>query len=1190
MASRVDTGGAAADAGIQYARGVAAAVVAAAASDSALPALGLAESDRATSLWIESDYAVDDIAVKTVEGLTLLVQAKRRLDASVLREAVAQWRDHIDQDGDLVMTRLVIACGSMSRTMETLQRVLSRHETETVGEHTKAEAAELERLKALLGEVEPEVFEQLLRAAHIWDIRVEHEGEPGTEVAIGQLRAAVRSGTDADARHAWVELCSLAGHYGRRRGGDSIRRWLQTLVERGVQISDLQNSALATRHAAVLARYRSRVGREGTSLSLKPLGAALPDLSLESADASIEVSESGEQSDGHALLWSFLAHHRATLVGLPGSGKSTALRVVAGQLASDSDLPLPILVRLKDLSQARSGDSVLGTAVRLAAQRATSSEQELLETALHAELKDGTVALLLDGLDEVFFEVGDLLAELERDVANVGENLFVLMSTRRVGSAMARSLGWAELHVHAPADVDRTIGCVLEAAAAQKGVEDAASWVATRREWVGNRLQQERTIKETPLLPVLLTLLACNRNDAALPAGRAQTLLAVVHDFVQRYEFPRHSDFRTSQFTDTQLRSMLTLAFGYLAAEVQRCGGAVSLEVAREDLAVQIDADWRCGLEPAAVLATDCLRILDSGGLLLIDEESQELSARIKLMSEIGDAWRASRLDTLSRREWMRARLASRELESLVLGAALSAELAEDVVATLLESPRDFELAGALLRADDAIAQLSEPSVRSLVAYCVELAEARFEESWVLLGDMLVLPLLDQELLQVEAAAAALSEEHQLVMRMLLRERSAVFAEATEDELAAVVALRKLPALEAVAQPSSSPVRRFFAQRNHLSPALVLAARKWIALNPQRAANAILADVWKRPQRDFDALLRLVRAAGFEVEAREATDRVFAGAGASMAAWLDSIEIDAPERFLAAVAEHGRNPIGPREAVQLYELGAFLLLWDFDYMHQMPEDSAWVRQGIDAMAEHYGLDRSILASEAAVALSRMERWGMEAAYCLTAGQSGHYRRRADEFPSSPATLQWLLDNLERGHARRGAHALYEYPFTDRVAPQLRELIVRELEPARLRVVAVTLASLSGIEEPRNWLASPSPVLRTVCAMMIGDQPTDEKLLARLAEDRDDSVRVEAVRSLARHEVAGWRDLIDHAARTSTGEWTCEHCGAENGAETAKACSRPGCRQAPEDLRSVVSELLAGRVPQSSLEPRRHMVL
>ncbi len=141
--------------------------------------------------------------------------------------------------------------------------------------------------------------------------------------------------------------------------GSGMDEWLQILAAAGLEVyPDADGPAGARRRAeldAAAAAHRRRLAERDGLLEYALLADDLPPLRYEQLAESFQVSvmhESGTRSEAEFLAvarrWP-----RMLLTGLPGTGKSTALRQLAARWAANQQAPVPILVPLLEVAQRR---------------------------------------------------------------------------------------------------------------------------------------------------------------------------------------------------------------------------------------------------------------------------------------------------------------------------------------------------------------------------------------------------------------------------------------------------------------------------------------------------------------------------------------------------------------------------------------------------------------------------------------------------------------------------------------------------------------------------------------------------------------------------------------------------------------------------------------------------------------------
>ena len=336
---------------------------------------------------------------------------------------------------------------------------------------------------------------------------------------------------------AWSTLITIAGHAARWRIGHSIDGWLDELRKRDVPLTadaEASRAGYLEAQRRVLADYRASLVDRGTHLDLTALGAAIPPIPLEDADSRLEVFDPDEsERNSRELLWALRRRGRVLLTGLPGGGKSVALAGAAAEWASREGWTTPVLVSLRPLAerQATRARPLRERLLDLAVTRSWSSEPQLLRDALAKALQDGSVILYLDGLDEAVDRSLPLTREIVELLSQIHPDTDVIVATRDSAYADAHTLlGFADLRLGSPQATSRTIVAVLRATAEARDLQNAEPWIARRREWVERAIRRDRQLSETPLLPILLTLLSADSDTDELPETRATILQRVVED------------------------------------------------------------------------------------------------------------------------------------------------------------------------------------------------------------------------------------------------------------------------------------------------------------------------------------------------------------------------------------------------------------------------------------------------------------------------------------------------------------------------------------------------------------------------------------------------------------------------------------------------------------------------------------
>ena len=220
-----------------------------------------------------------------------------------------------------------------------------------------------------------------------------------------------------------------------------------------------------------------------------------------------------------------------------------------------------------------------------------AADRPLVRESLEQGLSSGTTALLLDSLDETHDRRGAVVAEVE-ELAQISEDVAVLLATRDVAYAQAATLGWDDLRLLEPQKPEPAVRSVLAAAAAARHVKDRGAWMERRVKWVAAILDRDSAVGETPLTPVLLALLAADRGDGALPETRAEILHGIVEAAVRRREAHRDLGLRIATLNEHDSANAALAAFAVEAGVLGDSGGQARAATVQEAVAMFLTHDW----------------------------------------------------------------------------------------------------------------------------------------------------------------------------------------------------------------------------------------------------------------------------------------------------------------------------------------------------------------------------------------------------------------------------------------------------------------------------------------------------------------------------------------------------------------------------------------------------------------------
>ncbi|MFD4676462.1 NACHT domain-containing protein [Lentzea sp. NPDC058450] len=1197
-ASRGSIAGSTGDGGVQYRRGVAAYIVScgfAGRQFSPIAEAGVSLGVRVVAL--ETNDAVDDIRIELDSDVIALVQAKRTLaKGRALREVVKQWADAHERGLNPATHRLVAVSGELEGPTRHLPAALHRLRLPVPGSLTSAEAEIVEHVKELLTEHGVADPGQVLRCAFIWKLAVEEPRHKDAEIGISYLQQVV-DGKAQLAETAWTQLVDVVGEVARLRGGLDLAGWHAELRKKVVEFTIVGSTPAARfeRTSQVLDRYRERVRRDGAWLQLLPLGAKIGRIRVDDADARIPVAlNPDDHRETSKLLWAFLRRSRMVLTGLPGGGKSTELGVVAARLCDVPDAPLPLRVSLRSVNKGDRSRSFRDRLLDVAVRDTEVSDRAALRDELERRLTSGQLALLLDGLDETYDDRSEVVAEIDRFLDDVSPDTFVLLATRDVAYSDAATLEWPSVRLLPPLEIEQTMTAILRKAAGRER-DNPAAWVAARLHWVMRVLEENKTLRETPLIPVLLTILATNRPEHRLPARRAFVLTEVVRDLLAPYELKRANGKPLGQLNGSLLSQASTHAFGAEAAVILSRGGQIDQREAVEAIANELRELWNLNRYEATAAATDAVRFFDESGLFVISGAEGTVSPRLMLFAEVGDALRVADRPELAR-SWVPDRIRGQQLEALILASALSEEVVAVFVEEVQQYPEDLSLVRALARAVAEGAAVSEPAIRWLCDVLIRDIATGTDDGWSSWSDLYRLPMPEDARAAAERAASTHSLSHAIVVKAGLDLKFVDRSTMTQapQVLLDVLALQGLPR-------QTGKNRKPF-QPSKPDPALtdVQVAAAEVLLGAVPEATALIVD---RASIFKDALHRplqsLLLDRGFQAEAEEVKTRLrrqLTTPGTSRFSHLAQKlrQFDRTRKFaiLHVLAEGEQAELTAAQAGRLDELADLVTLLGLDEIGaqnllSQPDNFLWYLA--DTVAALYGLDLGIVATQAQVTLDRLDECGSDAPYYslfdhTEFGNAARKARRPDwstvDAGDAAELLVWLFVPgwAQANFALRTLSLAPAHAATVAV-PALRDLLPQLGHvPFKRRAAAHALCSLVDGPEPASWVEHADPSMRAIAATLIcPTSHTFERDLRLLLDDPDGDVQVNALKTAVAAGVADLEALLLVTANRPDPIWVCETC--EKAHDGNNTCSQVG--PSPQELaRKLLEDHVAEHAPRS----------
>lgn len=1166
QSSASSTGGSSDEAGGAYRRGLVAFFAAHGLNGLPVSGLPFTGSDAIVDgVAAEVAFAVDDVLVELAGG-RLFIQAKRTLRfGRPMREVADQWlaavrHPQFRPDTDLIGA----ASGELAGPIRELALGLDRRRHGATIFSVAQEQA-LNRLKRLLrdrGASAPEVEKALARGI-ILELKVEEFGQEDSDR--GRLLLDGHVVAKGEGGRAWRELLSISGEAARLRLGHSIPAWQFELGKRGLPLtidSVASRSAYLARRAEAMNRYRSGLRKRGEYVDLTAIGLGVPPIPLSEMDSDIGVrTGDDERGSGDDLLWALRRRGRITLTGLPGGGKSTALRAVAAEWGRRDDWSVPIFVSLKkvaahDLFRKR---PLHYQVVDDAIQTVQPKDEKLVREALGEALDQGHALLILDGLDEAADRSQMLASDIAELLKGIHPDTDVLLATRDVAFADASMLRFDVFRLGRPTEQLVPVTAVLRAIALQRGVGDQESWVNARVEWIEEALARDHQLGETPLLPVLLASIAADHEAANLPHTRLGILGQVVEDVVRRCESKRQV--RITGLPDSQQASAVLGTFKQIAVTLSQKGGGAPRAELITNIAAYLECDWGLPLGPSQTTAEEILLFWDDSGMFVAQGAQKTVSARHSLFQEMGAALFSASLPNDKAVAWVKGAAPKPELkETIQLAATRSRVIADALIDVVCSGPPNDpydRLASAAADALDQGGTASVPQLRRLIARLQEQIVFGDAEGWRAFRRLarLAVPadLIDPLL---KSVGNHFSAEHAAIARA-----NAVLFWGWDSG-------RAIEHCEAALRVATLPALRRRFDRGGLD--LDLLADDLFARVIENAATAliptrpdlaeILAEsVHHLPMYATQAIIKVLRANGYDEIADRTNAKYLDDNGFVERIRAGARQTDEDIRnLLNSLASHSPSAeLSLSQGRRLRELASYVETLDLNAIPAWMRGARWrdlKEPFFRLIGELGGFDESTLGAQAKLMLQEIAGGsgrGNAAFFSLFQGAGAAELSRWTQV-SDPIEARALL--LRILHAPRpsavvAAKALATHPDGDDTA----QLIEKEFSKLpRESVLPAIWAHLSLVSEPdkRALLLARSQFssIREAVArsVTIIDKGKRNELAELFAHDPNRQVRLAAVGcAKADQPSAELVAFLESIAQDVDPPFTCYHCGTEN---------------------------------------------
>lgn len=1170
-------GGSANWAGTEHERGVAAFLAAHVLAEQPVRIFDLPPKAAVPqTLRLQANEPVDDIVCALSGGGSAYLQVKTHLDytrsadrsfASVLAQWSRQAEKSVLKPSE---DRLLAVAETTSGSVRILRDVLDRARHPVSEADTAKQLAEKKRLEQALVSLTKARRRSVIGSARIVIQEFARDGSPPAALAVSHLRLVVG---EEHAEHAWTRLLKVVGAGARLRAGYDREALADELRKVDIDLStDVPGSSGALR--GVEARYRQHLIDGGATLSFVGLGATIPAVDIDIGDADVPVAELDATEDREhpytsELHWWVRRRGEALLTGLPGSGKSTALRRAAAFYAQTPEWPLPIIVHLDRLAKRLTARSFRDALLDLATEHASLTDREVLRKHLDNVIDSGRVLLAFDALDESRDRRHEVIRLLSAFLGDVSDDAEVVVSTRDVAYADARALEFRELRLLPPADSDNAVRAILRRLADRRDLAEPErpAWVDERVKWVTQAIGSDAALAETPLVATLLAQLAATHSTAGLPTRRASIMWRVVESVVARWERTKDSDAQDiGSLSGPLAQRALLESYPQIATTLMEDTTATASH-AREQVTTHLQACFGLRHAEAEVTAEQMVAFWDRAGFFVASGEDEQLSARLQLFAEVGAAKHAVTLDAAPLDEWIAGALEDPDRhETLRLVCELEPSAVDRVVA--LSRAEHAMLASSCARAAEAVADATRAALVGLLAQGIDEAVV---ERWSAVKRI------------IEFARADLPAERDLVRSAFvhLEPKQRVVAEAaaviawdeqgaeTDAALAAVFDVDRI-------ESSREDALSFLLVDQLLSGTVVAAARR--LLPGDRLLAERLAAKANVPMAAMASIRDLLVEFGFRdlIEAQEARERAeYAEAAESFdlqQQLRERHELDIVLlRWLAASAE-------PSELrfVERRRLDDLVNFWTYLGMGKAPafepsgvyhHHAERLERLIELLLTVTGLRGPVLAGQAQLLLTEIgDEWHRDSAGDMLNMPGKNRRPRHWEHVDREAAFKTLVPFLGIGRwlppLARQALAFRGFEGDD--LERLERYALRLKRPWQRGFALELVVALGDTEKVIDeYLASDDPARRaaagTIVAHKVHERTASEEHVAALVDDADDQVRTEFLTDLAREPIS--RALLDRlaAADWAPRAWTCFQCAERNppGGGGCQACNTVG---------------------------------
>ncbi|GAA4881463.1 NACHT domain-containing protein [Actinomycetospora straminea] len=741
-----------------------------------------------STIRLEADSPIDDIVCECGSDVELHIQAKRSVGKSTFLGVVeSQFAPSVLSSADSSNILMCVCADVDNVELRTIRDALDRFRESVQTSYSEAENDVISAVRQRTPSLSEAQRAVLLRRSYVIILDAESpSGQAMREARLLLERSVVEPGFG----YAGITALRSSAHQrASKRFGATVNDWVNVLSAAAVPLTPLPSSPSGRSVLAARAtdQYLGQLIARRNKISFSLLGSFLPDLDVPALLEGYEVLEdkywkaSTSRSDSrlHQEKLTILARRwgRLCLLGLPGSGKSTALEQVAAEWALDEWAPTPIHVRLSDLARvcAELGKALSPSEViDLATGSLPDESQPYMRELLTKGAAEGKVGFLFDALDECGAATGYVASTIDAVLRSIHMDCPVILTAREAVHRRTDRFGLPKAVLLPPTNLTSILReIVSRAATIAAPAALQAEWEERRWNWISSHTRRDKELWSVPLLSTLMTLLACktSRPDD-LPGSRGELLARVIDSSIEDWEAVRSKQpdmFANSRNLDVdQLLDAFT-ALGHYLAE-----GITSRQEITDRLGRDMSNVLSLSRQSGRRVAAEVVRYWDEGvGVFVEDGTSGHLRPRSKLFAEIADARWAIEQTRDVKVTWHGERSVDPERqEALVLACLLDQEISDLQFIQL--SSQDSSLRDMFLDACLRIVRESESPtsdhctmVGRTLHHLVQSDPGSSDNLWSRWLDYAQLPLPDDENLRRLHAVAIFSGERRVILHAL---------------------------------------------------------------------------------------------------------------------------------------------------------------------------------------------------------------------------------------------------------------------------------------------------------------------------------------------------------------------------------------------------------------------------------------